>query len=160
VYLFPKVLQDSKEYRRAESFWRERFDHLVETLRQEADWVSPWITPKFSDGSACRDGNPIFSAICPVRRRGVRLIQLEPGVPNALSFWTDTFDSGGPAAIDELVISCVPTYESVLLILDLLRQWISEGTVRWSRHGYVPTFTSSGDASQRERYDLAAGMNV
>src|SRR5438046_1969229 len=91
-FLYPNFLEDSQEYERAEALWNERWTDLVRRVGQEKLWQNPWLNTKFANGTPFRDGNPIFSAVAPKRRLGVRIIQLEPsGNPKELNVWTDTF---------------------------------------------------------------------
>jgi hypothetical protein len=132
-YLFPNYLTDSQEYEQAEALWRERWDDLVRRLGQEWLWESPWLNTTFADGSPCRDGNPIFSAVSLVRRLGVRVIQIGPSDnPRELYAWTDTFAKGSPESIKELVISCVLTAQTLLEAVDLMKRWIIEEEVELS----------------------------
>jgi hypothetical protein len=125
--LFPNFLNDADEYRRAEEFWRARWDELIRWSGQEGQWVTPWLTTTFADGTPFADGNPIFSAIAPQRRLGVRIIQVTPAEdPEELSFWTDTFAAGEPEAIKELVINCVLTPQTVGNCLTLIERWITQ----------------------------------
>src|ERR1700722_8370563 len=95
--LFPNFLNDLDEYHQVEALWRERWDELVRGVGQERQWVTPWLTTTFANGTPFADGNPIFSAVAPNRRLGVRVIQVEPSEePRELSFWTDTFAEGEP----------------------------------------------------------------
>jgi hypothetical protein len=104
---------------------------VIERTGEKALWQVPWLNTTFADGTPCRDGNPIFSAVCPARRLGVRVIQREPaGNPRELNYWIDTFAQGEPEAIRELVISCVLTEETVVDALDLMNQWITAEEVR------------------------------
>jgi hypothetical protein len=74
-----------------------------------------------------RDGNPIFSAIAPGRRLGVRVIQIEPADnPKELDVWTDTFAEGSPEVVKELVVSCVLTDRTLLEAVDAIKRWITE----------------------------------
>jgi hypothetical protein len=60
----------------------------------------------------------------------VRVIQLEPADdPKEFHVWTDTFAEGSPEAIEELVISCVLTNETLNEAVELMRQWITEGKI-------------------------------
>ena len=116
-FLYPRFLTDSAEYDQAAALWKERWEKLITRAGQQGEWDSPWINTTFADGTPCRDGNPIFSAVCPKRRLGVRVIQQEPAdAPRELEFWTDTFGGGDPLATKELVISCVLTSETVLSV--------------------------------------------
>jgi hypothetical protein len=126
-YLFPNFLNDQQEYERAEALWRDRWNELVRRLGQEWLWNSPWLNTTFADGTPCRDGNPIFSAVCPQRRLGVHVIQLEPSEnPKEFYVWTDTFAEGSPEAVKELVISCALTCATLDEAAELMRQWITE----------------------------------
>jgi hypothetical protein len=129
--LFPNFLNDPNEYRQAETLWRERWDELVRRVGQERQWVTPWLKTTFANGTPFADGNPIFSAVAPERRLGVRVVQVEPCEgPPELSTWTDTFAEGEPEAIKELVIACTLTREALDESLALIEQWISKGNDR------------------------------
>jgi hypothetical protein len=129
-YLFPNFLNDPHEYEQVEAVWHERWDDLVRRVGQEWLWKSPWLNTHFADGTPCRDGNPIFSAVSPLRRLGVRVIQVEPSDnPRELHVWADTFAKGEPEAIKELVITCVLTDQTLLDAVDLMKRWITEEDV-------------------------------
>src|SRR5207249_2151059 len=70
-HLFPNFLKDSQEYRGAERFWEKIWQSLVDEAGVAEQWRHPWL------GAPFRDGNPIFSAVSPGRRRGVSVIQHE-----------------------------------------------------------------------------------
>jgi hypothetical protein len=126
-YLFPHFLSDPREYKQAEVLWREQWDDLVRRVRQERLWETPWVNTCSVNETPIQDGNPIFSAISPRRRRAIRVIQLEPSDnPRAFYVWTDTFAEGSSEAIEELVISCVLTHETLNEAAELMRQWITE----------------------------------
>lgn len=109
---------------------QERWDELMRATGEAWRWESPWINMTFADGSSQHDGNPIFSAVCPSRRLGVRVIQLEPaGDPLEFEFWTDVFAQGAPNEIRELVISCVLSAQTLDRAVDLMNQWVTEETV-------------------------------
>lgn len=129
-YLYPHFLSDPLEYGQAESLWQQRWQELLRRVGQEGQWQMPWLNTNFDNGTPCRDGNPIFSALSPARRLAVRVIQLEPA-DDAKEFhvWNDTFAEGSPEAVEELVISCVLTQETLTEAEELMRQWISEGRI-------------------------------
>lgn len=132
-YLFPNFLTDAQEYEQAEAIWREHWDDLVRRLGQEWLWEHPWLNTTFADGTPCRDGNPIFSALSPHRRLGVHVIQLEPSDdPKEFYVWSDTFAKGTPEAVKELVISCVLSHQTLLEAIDLMKRWIIEEEVELS----------------------------
>lgn len=129
-YLFAHFLSEPKEYARAEALWQANWTELLRRTGQEALWRFPWMNTTFADGSSCRDGNPIFSAVSPPRQLGVRVIQLEPeDDPADFTVWTDTFAGGSPEAVRELVISCVLTNENLRHAIELMRQWLTEEKV-------------------------------
>ena len=97
---------------------------------QSTAWESPFYTTTYVDGTAFRDGNPIFSAADPVRRLGVRVIQFEPtGDTGEMASWLNTFAKGEPGEVEELVISCSLTDATLSKACDLIRQWITKGHV-------------------------------
>jgi hypothetical protein len=128
--LFPNFLNDPNEYRQAEALWRERWDELVRRVGQGQKWRTPWLTTTFADGTPFADGNPIFSAVAPDRRLGIRVIQVDPSEePSELSVWTDTFAEGQPEAIKELVIACALTPQTLGHSLSLMERWITKEEV-------------------------------
>jgi len=110
---------------------------LVRRVGQERQWVTPWLTTTFANGTPFADGNPIFSAVAPDRWLGVRVIQVEPSEePQEPSFWTDTFAEGEPEAIKELVITCALTSQALGESMALMERWITKEEVG-SRCGTV-----------------------
>ncbi|MBI1830550.1 MAG: hypothetical protein HYR84_03755 [Planctomycetes bacterium] len=126
--MFPKFLDDPAEYARAEELWKNEWHALVRSVGQEHLWQTPWLNTQFSNGTPFLDGNPIFSALCPGRRIGVRVIQVEPEGDNSDEFttWTDTFASGDQEAIQELVIHCALTQETLKRAVDAMKRWLTE----------------------------------
>ncbi len=68
--LFPG---EPDRYDRKQREWLDFF----ETIRVPG-WVTPWHNDTLGNGTKMRDGNPIFSAVCPSEERGVRVIQWQP----------------------------------------------------------------------------------
>jgi hypothetical protein len=158
TYLFRNFLADASEYDGAQALWRRRWEELRQRMRDGHEWESPWLTAGFNDGSHCRDGNPIFSAVSRLHRRGVRVIQLQPSVdPRELCFWIDTFDDGGAGTIDELVISCALTRETLIDATNMMSQWIEGGQIELSQEGYYPVFPTRAQRRQRRLPELVAG---
>jgi hypothetical protein len=130
VFLFPDFLRHPGQYDQAQALWAQRWEELVRSAGQADAWESPYYTTTYVDGTACRDGNPIFSAADPVRRLGVRVIQFEPtGETGELASWRNTFAKGEPEEIDELVISCSLTDATMAKAFELMRRWITSGPV-------------------------------
>jgi hypothetical protein len=129
-FLFPDFLNDPQQYQQAEALWLRTWKELVDDVGQTQLWNAPLYTTTFVDGTPCRDGDPIFSAVDPTRRLGVRIIQFEPpGDVGEIVFWLDTFAEGEPEEVRELVISCSLTDETLSRARDLIRQWITERRV-------------------------------
>ena len=125
--LLSNFLSDPREYTRAEAIWRDRWRELVRTEGQESLWRDPWINTNLGDGTPFRDGNPIFSAISPYRRLGVRVIQIEPSdAPNEFHSWIDTFAKGEPEEIEELVITCALSDQTMSDAIALMKRWITK----------------------------------
>jgi hypothetical protein len=126
-FLFPDFLSDPQQYQEAEEFWSKNWGELVRDAGQADRWKAPHYTTTFVDGTPCRDGDPIFSAVDLARRLGVRIIQFEPtGDSGEIVTWEDTFAEGEPEEIRDLVISCSLTHETFSKASDLIRQWITE----------------------------------
>ena len=61
---------------------------------------------------------------------------MEPtGNPSELSVWTDTFAHGDEGEIKELVIVCVLTGQTLLEVLERMKQWLLAPEVGFSRQG-------------------------
>ena len=125
--LYADFLNDPEEYTRAESFWKQRWEQIMEEVGQGESWRTPWFNTTFVNGTPFRDGNPIFSAVCPTRRLGVQVIQLDP-TEDDLEFraWTDTFGDDEDA-IQKLVVVCTLTDRSAEQAMDAVKRWITEG---------------------------------
>jgi hypothetical protein len=129
-FLFPDFLNDSEQYQQAQDLWQRTWNELVAEVGQTSLWQTPFYATTFADGTPCRDGDPIFSAVDPTRKIGVRVIQFEPtGHVGELASWRNTFAKGEPEEIEELVISCSLTDSTLSKACDLIRQWITKGPV-------------------------------
>jgi hypothetical protein len=127
-HLCKTFLADAAEYEAAQARWRRLWEKLLAAEKSEAEWKEPWFVAEFVNGAALRDGNPIFSAIAPALRRGVRIIQHEPTTDHLeLEYWLDTFQ--GDEAIAELVISCALSDQAEQRAAELIRCWITTGRV-------------------------------
>src|SRR5262245_5295450 len=125
-FLFPNFLKDSREYEQSQRLWKSRWQEVVEAAGQKDCWESPWLNTTFADGSPCRDGNPIFSAVNRKDRLGIRVIQQEPGKdPYEISHWTDEFDQERAKPLKELVISCALTEHTLQEAMDLMKRWLA-----------------------------------
>jgi hypothetical protein len=128
---FPDFRNDPEQHREAEELWLKTWTELVREVGQADQWKAPHYTTTFVDGTPCRDGDPIFSAVDPTRRLGVRIIQFEPtGDSGEFASWQDTFAEGEPEEVRDLVISCSLTDETLSKACNLIRQWITHGRVR------------------------------
>jgi hypothetical protein len=107
------------------TLWHDQWNKLLSESGEQAEWKTPWIDNSFADGTPFLVGNPIFSAVCPSRRLGVRVIQHDPSEGHTgLSYWTDTFAAGDPEEVHELVMACVLTSETLRECLALMSQWV------------------------------------
>ena len=157
-YLFPNFLSDPAEYAQAEALWTKHWDELREWVRDRDEWKAPWLGTGFADGTSCRDGNPIFSAVSRLRRRGIRVIQFERSTdPGELYSWKDTFDEGGPEKIDELVISCALTRRTLIDAMYMMSQWVDEGQIELSQERHCPILPATSRRIQRRLPQLVAG---
>ena len=124
--LYANFLNDADEYARAESFWQRRWQQLMDESGSGDSWQTPWVNTTFLNGTPFRDGNPIFSAVCPSRRLGVRVIQLDPSEDDPeFRAWTDFFGDDEDA-VRKLVVACTLTEHSAEQTMDAIRRWITE----------------------------------
>ncbi len=123
-HIFPDFLRDNRVYGRTEGYWVELWRQVNPDFQAQFGWQQPWFQPL---PRLLSEGNPIFSAVSPTLRRGIRIIQFEPTSPRAeIVAYPDTF--GGPyydpSAIRELVISCALSDVTSQMALSLMQPWI------------------------------------
>ena len=116
-------LNNPAEYAQAESIWRDRWTELLHELGQQDVWECPWLNTTFANGTPFRDGNPIFSAICPSRQLAGRIIQIGSDADAELQTWKGTF---GQDRVQELVIACPLTEQILDNAIQLMRRWITQ----------------------------------
>jgi hypothetical protein len=144
MYLFPDFLKDPKEYEKAEKLWLQAWSVLIKHLGQQKNWKVPWFENKFGNGEPCLDGNPIFSALDRRRRIVVRVLQVPPDSEREgdFTYWTDKFAKGDPEELDELVIACVLSDETLAQATDLMTKWALkeplDGSVRKAKAHRTP----------------------
>jgi len=128
THRFLNFLVDGCEYKHATDYWVELWER-VDPLRRLVDgWRYPWLSTSFGDGSLDMDGNPIFSAVSPSLRRGIRIIQHAPTSDGIeFDFWHDTFGGrrSDPQAIWELVIACALSDEAGALSFAAMRDSVA-----------------------------------
>jgi hypothetical protein len=130
--LFPQFLSDVGQYEQAEAYWREMWAAVVSLAGRAHEWRSPWLDNRFGDGSPCRDGNPIFSAVNDREKRGVQILQYQHTAPDEvdLDWWLDFFgEKTEPTSIQKLVVSCVLSDCTAGKVQDLLVDWVTRGQV-------------------------------
>jgi hypothetical protein len=124
--------------------------------RERFGWQQPWYQPL---PRSLGEGNPIFSAVSPVLRRGIRLIQHAPTEPGLeIQAWPDYF-GGSPSdadRIEELVISCALSDQASEVASTLMELWVKGEPLDFDE-GHVSTlvgrdneFTASDRVSPRE----------
>jgi hypothetical protein len=119
--MFPNSRGDTAAYDKSVSAWAKMWAQTDEFVRTAGRWTSPWVDESW------RDGNPIFSAWSPILRRGLRIIQHDDSARFVV--WRDTFGRGSPIAVDELVISCALTVETLERVRELALKWLTVGGV-------------------------------
>ena len=133
-HIYENFLNDINQYRAAEEYWRRPMGKKPRRL-SSTPWSSPWISTGSPD---CLDGNPIFSAVSPAKRRGIRVIQHEPtSVKVEIQAWPD-FVGGNfsdPEAIQELVISCALSEAAADLAMSLIRPWACGAPIHFGMKG-------------------------
>jgi hypothetical protein len=145
-HLFPRFLDDPAEYAKAEAFWRSLWDELARFSGQQQEWRHPWLQTAYADGTPFHDGDPIFSAWCPSRKVGVRVIQNAPQQQELeLNWWLDTVgDEWSGGEVHTLVISCALSRQAADLARDFILSWMRDGRVSVSRsQGGLPVVAAA-----------------
>jgi hypothetical protein len=131
-HLHPNFLEDEGVYTSVEWYWTDLWEKIDSNLRK--GWKQPWFQPL---PPSIGEGNPIFSAVSLLLRRGIRIIQYEP-TDKGLEFvaYPDTFGGSifDPYAIHELVISCALSDEAARIALSLMLPWVEGKAVRFDTY--------------------------
>jgi hypothetical protein len=159
-FLLADFRTDPAQYDKAESVWRDFWQKITRELGQEELWKTPWMNTHFNDGTPFRDGNPIFTAICPARHLGVRVIQVEPEDEfDEITAWTDTFGEGEPDAVKELVIHCVLSNATLATADDLMKRWIRDENGPSFSEGLAKIYAVLDERHESARADTSARHN-
>jgi hypothetical protein len=131
-HLYPNFLHDEKIYAQVEQFWIDLWQKIDPAICD--GWQQPWFEPL--PPSIC-EGNPIFSAVSPRLKRGIRILQSEP-TEKGLEFvaYPDTFGGSifDPKAIHELVISCALSDATARIALSLMMLWVEGKAISFDLH--------------------------
>lgn len=130
--VYPRFLVDAEEYQLSERCWRDLWCEIDSIAGPSFGWTSPWLIAS----ARLRDGNPIFTAVSPKLRRGIRVIQEDPiDLKPEFCAWLDTFggDITDPDAIHELVISCTLSAEATGFARSLFLRWVRAESIRFTR---------------------------
>jgi hypothetical protein len=143
THLYPNFLRDDREYQLAEHHWLRLWEQVDPRAVDEFGWQQPWFQPL---PRSLGEGNPIFSAVSPLLRRGIRVIQHEPTESGLeIQAWPDFFGgtSSDSGSIAELVISCALSDMASSVALSLIVPWVSGGVVsfRFDEGGLLPGST-------------------
>ena len=141
--MFPNSLTDANAYDASAKAWTGAWSATDEFVRRIGQWTTPWLDESW------RDGNPIFSAWSRTLRRGLRIIQHDDST--AFSVWRNTFGGRGSAdAVDELVVSCALTDETLERVQNLMSHWlVDQGVVNSGPHPRGPLDFESSNAGER-----------
>lgn len=151
-YHYLGFLSDPSIYALSESYWLALWQEIDQNDRVLYGWKQPWFKPL---PPKIAQGNPIFSAVSPRRRRGIRLIQHEPTVPIPEIFaYLDTF--GGPLedpeSVKELVISCALSDFTARTARRLMGAWVAEKPIVFASYYGDFRFTYSQEPDSAEAY--------
>jgi hypothetical protein len=131
-HLYPSFLHDERIYSQVEQFWIDLWGKIDPALR--GGWQQPWFEPL---PPSISEGNPIFSAVAPSQRRGIRILQSEP-MEKGLEFvaYADTFGGSifDPNSIHELVISCALSDAAARLAHSLIIVWVEGKALSFDRY--------------------------
>ena len=154
--LFENFLDDPLQYRMSEEYWNNVWQDVVGASGVFDDWQTPWLG---TGSTTIKDGNPIFSAISPTLRRGIRIVQQEPLDPGLdFQVWLDTFGgrAADPESINELVIACVLSDVAAYHARMSMITWVAGDTLSFRREpGGRLILMPSTRRSQSHRWNLA-----
>ncbi len=141
-HLYPNFLHDSDDYALSERHWVGLWQEVNPPARIAKGWKQPWFEPL---PPSLGEGNPIFSAVSQMLRRGIRVIQHEPtdsGVE--IQAWLDTFGGApdDPDRIEELVISCALSDAASRVAQSLMEPWISGEAASLDAFNPIRSFVS------------------
>ena len=72
-WIHADFLKDARAYSAAQQYWEAAWAQVLSQTGSETGWETYWMKNPLANG------NPIFTARSPTLRRGVRIIQEEPG---------------------------------------------------------------------------------
>lgn len=118
---FSNFLNDNAIYNTAENYWLNLFEEYNSQLPSHRQWCS-WFDLVWGNGEKKMDGNPIISRWNSELNKGIRIIQEEHEYENQfhVGAWMDQFDD----TVDELVISCILTDKTELIIRRLIKSYV------------------------------------
>ncbi|HVN30146.1 MAG TPA: hypothetical protein VMT64_16725, partial [Candidatus Binataceae bacterium] len=90
------------------------------------------------------------------RRIVVRVLQgpPDPENPGDFTYWTDKFAKGDPEELDELVIACVLSDETLAQATDLMMRWARDGSLKGSARP-IKAHPKARDSASRRRASRA-----
>jgi hypothetical protein len=153
--LYSDFLIEPRQYSLSESYWGDLWRKISDQDRSRYGWQQPWFQPL---PPKLGQGNPIFSAVSPLLRRGIRVIQHEPTSGSVeIQAWTDSFRGPvtDPESIKELVIACALSDLSAGIAMEMMRPWVANRPLSFFTPlaGAVPLPGGLG-ASQRRPEDV------
>lgn len=131
--LYERFLEDTEHYEQSERYWARLWTEVVSEAGGWHTWLTPWVS---TGAPHIKDGNPIFSAISPDLRRGVRIIQLEPHEPGLdFQIWFENTEDDPlhPANIQEMVIACVLSDLAAAHARNVLEPWMDGSPIFMQR---------------------------
>jgi hypothetical protein len=136
-HLYSDFLKDKRTYSQLEGYWRNLWSQVLFRTNQEQEWTNPWLNTSCVDGSRLMDGDPIFSAWCPERRLGVRIVQYEPRSSDMdLNVAMTTFDPDY-ANIKVLEVFCALSKEAARTIQAILISFVIFEFAGWFRQQLI-----------------------
>ncbi len=121
-HLHQTFLSSHANYEAAVDFGKSLCLQTLRSTGEIALW-KPCRSFSFADGTPFLDGNPIYSLRCDSLRRGLRIIQFAPTHHDVqIDAWIEVQDCEHGDSIDELVIACELSAESLAIARRLIEQ--------------------------------------
>lgn len=121
-YLYASFLDNKRVYNLAVAFWRK----LVAAIAREGDMAFQYhLNDTGPDGHREYDGNPIFAAYFPKRKRAFRIIQDRPEADKPdWAAWTGSTEGPNNEEVPELTIALALSTETAAVAKQFLHAWL------------------------------------
>lgn len=139
-HIFKDFLDDEVIYQKNVAFWKLIITGLLEPENYKH---REYIATSDGYGNEFCDGNPIANFKIDELKKGVRIIQEEPGnSAKKFTAWIKETKLANEEKIDELVINLELTIETIYLTINLINAWIISDLTKFRMKRYIKTLSN------------------